>query len=183
MLSRKAEGKDVERKLFRHPLKISLPPPGRNPETAPAILYCGTHSPTYSRLCIDSKRGFNSNLREGLIFREIFENKLIGYIFSKICWYMSNVHTYILHIDKYYIIWNCLQSGYILHWRSPPFWTYSIAMSERDRGEMQFTIDTITISYITTTFFWRMDSILGSVYLSFYQYLIVNHIYLLNNIY
>ena len=44
MLSRKAknaEGKDVARDLFRHPLgdfchplKISLPPPGRNPETA-----------------------------------------------------------------------------------------------------------------------------------------------------
>ena len=37
-----AEGKDVARNLFghplgdfRHPLKISLPPLGRNPETAP----------------------------------------------------------------------------------------------------------------------------------------------------
>ena len=37
-----AEGKDVARNLlrhpledFRHPLKISLPPPGRNPETVP----------------------------------------------------------------------------------------------------------------------------------------------------
>ena len=38
MLCRKAkntEGKDVARKLLHHPLKMSLPPPGRNPETAP----------------------------------------------------------------------------------------------------------------------------------------------------
>ena len=38
MLCKKAEnakGKEVARILFRHPLKIYLPPPGRNSETAP----------------------------------------------------------------------------------------------------------------------------------------------------
>ena len=41
--AKNAEGKEVARNLFRqsqgdfrHPLKISLPPPGRNPETASA---------------------------------------------------------------------------------------------------------------------------------------------------
>ena len=40
--AKNAEGKKVGRNLFRHPLedyrhplKISLPPPGKNPETAP----------------------------------------------------------------------------------------------------------------------------------------------------
>ena len=39
MLCRKAkiaEGKGDSAQFFRHPLKITLPPPGRNPETAPA---------------------------------------------------------------------------------------------------------------------------------------------------
>ena len=38
MLCKKAknpQGKEVARNLFHHPLKISLPPPGRNPESAP----------------------------------------------------------------------------------------------------------------------------------------------------
>ena len=38
MLCRKAknaEGKGGSAQFFRHPLKITLPPPGRNPETAP----------------------------------------------------------------------------------------------------------------------------------------------------
>ena len=42
--AKNAEGKEVARNLFRHPLgdfrhplKISLPPPGRNPETATGI--------------------------------------------------------------------------------------------------------------------------------------------------
>ena len=41
-----AEGKEMARNLFRHPLgyfryplRIFLPPPGRNPESAPALLF------------------------------------------------------------------------------------------------------------------------------------------------
>ena len=33
--AKNAERKGIERNFFRHPLKMSLPPPGRNPETAP----------------------------------------------------------------------------------------------------------------------------------------------------
>ena len=41
MLCRKAKKKRREKgdskQFFRHPLKISLPPPARNPETAPVV--------------------------------------------------------------------------------------------------------------------------------------------------
>ena len=35
--AKNAKGKRGSAQFFRHPLKITLPPPGRNPETAPDI--------------------------------------------------------------------------------------------------------------------------------------------------